>query len=445
MSFFDPQDKKNKPVLDYFENKTWLIVDSSSSTRTSIKKSIAQIGAKMSNIIDADNLKDAQSIMQNKHPQFVIGFNHLNGGDLAELYNIHMQSAPNRLQAGFFILAEEETIPEIAVSLDYEMDGIVALPFTGFTIIDTVLSGTKHKINPSPYVSKLEEGRAAIIANNLERASELLTSALELHAHPYEAYFFLGQIYNSYNLIERAVIAFEESHFHNADYFRALKHLSVIYFQTKDYKKAYDINFIMAQKYPILPEKIPELIRLSIINKKYEDINNYLKVFKEMKTANAETQISLAAGLAVLGKYFVMNNEKQKGIEALKTAFKFSNGKFEILNNLIATFEECQRLNVMLELFEAADLSIWPDNVQGLYFYTLHAVSPDDAQVIAVGEQILRKKVKDAKIYVGLIERSIKMRRKIGNIESLVLEACKYFPERKMYFEQMLETAKKSA
>lgn len=445
MSFFDPTDKKNKPVLDYFENKTWLIVDSSASTRTSIKKSIAQIGAKMSNMIDADNLKDAQTAMQTKRPHFVIGANHVNGGDLSSLYSVHIQSKPNRLDAGFFIIAEEETISEIAVSLEYEMDGIVALPFTGFTIIDTVLAGTKHKINPSPYVTKLEEGRTAFLDNKLERASELLTNALELHEHPYEAYFFLGQIYNSYNLIERALVAFEESLFHNSDYFRALKKLSKLYFQTKDYKKAYDINFIMAQKYPILPEKIPELIRLSIINKKYEDINSYLKVFKEMKSANAETQISLAAGLAVLGKYFINNNDSAKGIEALKTAFKFSNGKYEILNNLMKTLEECQRLNIMLELFESTDLELWPDNVQALYFHTLHRLSSDNALVIALGEQILRNKVKDPSIYVGLIERSINMHRKIGTIESLVLEACRYFPERKNEFEQLLEVAKKTA
>lgn len=445
MSFFDPQDKKNKPVLDYFENKTWLIIDHSAATRASVKKALTMIGAKQPNMFDADNITDAEAMITSKKINFILGPYQINGGLITSLFPLHLKSMPNRLNAAFFILSEEEAVTDIALALEYEMDGIITLPFTGFTIIDTVLEGVSRKITPSAYTIKMEEGRQAFLQGNVELATELFSSAAQLHAHPYEAYFYLGQIYQNSNLREEALAALEESFSHNGDYFRALKNLGTLYYQTKDYKKAYDINVLMAQKYPILPEKIPELIRLSIINKKYEDINNYLKLFSEMKTSNAATQVSLSAGLAVLGKYFINHNERDKAVDALKAAYKFSNGKYEILSNLMKTMEEGHCLNILLELFESSDLSLWSDNVQGLYFYTLHQISNDDATVISVGEQLLRKKVKDIFIYRGLIERGIKMHRKIGNIEGLVLEAVKNFPEHKDEFDVLLEKAKASA
>lgn len=442
MSFFDPQDKANKPILDYFENKIWLVVDASASTRTSIKKSVAQLGAKLSNMLDADNFADAKELVETKKPHFIIGHQTISGGKLTSLYSSHVKGQTNRLNAGFFILTEEENVSDIAAELEYEMDGIITLPFTALAVIDTVLEGSKHKISPSSYVSKVEEGRSFYLTGNFDKATELFNSALYLHEHPYEAYFFLGQIYNDRNLIEKAIGSYEESLAHNNEYFRTLKNLSGLYLKTKNYKKAYDINFLMAQKYPILTERIPELIRLSIINKKYEDINNYLKVFKEMKTSNVDTQLSISAGLAVLGKYFIHHNDKVKGVEALKAAYSFCNGKYEILDNIMNSFEACSCLHVLLELFDSTDLSMWSDSVQGLYFHTLHHVSRDDAQVLFIGEQLLKKKVKDPHIYVGLIERGIKMHRKIGNIEGLVLEAIKIFPEKKEEFEKLLESAK---
>jgi tetratricopeptide (TPR) repeat protein len=445
MSFFDPQDKKNKPVLDYFDNKTWLIVENSAQTRVSIKKALSMMGARNNNMFDADNFKDAQSIIVSKKPNFVFGSEKINGGLLTSLFKVHLINVPNRLNAGFFLLAEESLVTDIALALEYEMDGIVTLPYTGFTIVDTVLSGMTNKIYPSAYILKLEEARQLYLTDEKAKAIDLFSEAIELHTHPYEAHFFLGKIYEDNNLTEKAMVSFEESHLHNSDYFRALKHLGSIYYQTKDFKKAYEINFLMAKKYPVLPEKIPELIRLSIINKKYEDINNYLKIFSNTKTVKPETEVSLAAGLAVLGKYFVQNHENEKGLAALKAAFKFSNGKYEILDSIMNTFEECRSLDVLLELFDSTDLSQWSENIQGLYFHTLHYVSSDDAMVLSTGEQLLKKKIKNVHIYRGLIERAIRMHRKIGKIEGLVLEAITTFPDKRDEFEQMLELAKKNA
>lgn len=65
----------------------------------------------------------------------------------------------------------------------------------------------------------------------------------------------------------------------------------------KEYKKAYDMSFLLAQKFPTPPNKIPDLIRLSIINQRYEDINNYLKIFNFVSQIRA-LKFLLSAGLA---------------------------------------------------------------------------------------------------------------------------------------------------
>lgn len=439
---FDPTDKKNKPIIDYFENKTWLVLESSSSVRASIKKSIAQLGSKISNMIDADNFVDAQHLIETKKPHFVIGNNTIKGGSTVSLFDSHLKVSSNRLQSGFFVIADEYSMSQVASTLEYEMDGIITLPFSALKVMDCLVNGVKNKISPTPYQLKLEEGRTHYLTGDLESATACFQSALALHTRPYESLYFLGIIYNDNNLVDNAIASFEESVRHNSDCFKTLNCLSNLYFQTKNYKKAYDVNYLMVQKFPISPEKIPDLIKLSIINKKYEDINNYLQLIQCVKAPDSQTQISLAAGLAILGKYFLSQNDIDQAVEALTTSFKFSNGKYEILKNITYSFTECQKIDVLQALFEQVDLDIWPDKVKGLYFHCLQFTSNDDNYVIAFGEQLLKQRIKEVHIYKGLILRGIKMKRKLVIIDGLVFSAIKDFPEEKEEFEKLLANYK---
>ncbi len=442
--YFDPLDKKNKAILDYFENKTWLIIDASTSTRTSIKKSVVQIGSKLSNMIDCDNYTDALNIIETKRPHYIIGNNTINGGSSVGLFDHHLKNVPNRLGSGFFIIADSAAIEEVALALEYDMDGIIVQPFTGSSVIDSVLQSVKTKIAPSNYVTKIEEGRTSLLKGNLERAMESFQTAVKLNARPYEGFYFLGQLYTEYELKEKAISSYEESVQHNPEYFKSLNRLRSIYYHQNDYKKAYDINLTMAKKYPTPSNRIPELIRLSIINEKYEDINNYLKVYRTIQTPETRTQTSISAGLAILGKYFINQREIDKAVDALRGSFKFSNGKYEILKNISQSFEECDQLDILLNMFEETDLDLWPENVQGVYFHVIHRTSKDDQMVIMTGERLLAKKIKDVLIYRGLIERSINMKRKLGSLESLVLQATRDFPDHKSEFEDLLIKAQRA-
>ena len=442
--YFDPLDKKNKAILDYFENKTWLIIDASTSTRTSIKKSVVQLGSKLSNMIDCDNYTDALKIIETKGPHYIVGNNTINGGSSVQLFEPHLKKVSNRLGSGFFVIADSSAIEEVALALEYDMDGIIVQPFTGSSVIDSVLQSVKAKITPSNYASKIEEGRTSLLKGNLERAMESFQTAVKLNARPYEGFYFLGQIYTEYELKEKAISSYEESVQHNPEYFKSLNRLRSIYYHQNDYKKAYNINLTMAKKYPTPSNRIPELVRLSIINEKYEDINNYLKVYRTIQTPETQTQTSISAGLAILGKYFINQREIDKAVDALKGSFKFSNGKYEILKSISQSFEECEKLNVLLDMFEETDLDQWPENVQGVYFHVIHLTSKDDQMVIMTGERLLAKKIKDVLIYRGLIERSINMKRKLGSLESLVLQATRDFPDYKSEFEDLLIKAQRA-
>jgi DNA-binding response OmpR family regulator len=438
---FDPTDKKNQHYLDYFREKTWLIIEVSASTRSSIKKTIMQLGVVKENFFDAIDFNQANELIETSNPDFIITNKVLVGGSGLDLFSRHLKASPNRLESGFFILSDENSIAEIALVLEYEVDGMISLPFTGATIQNSIIEGVKDKIKPTSYQQKSEEGRVHYINKKFIEAKACLKAANLLDKKPFLGEYLLGQVFHDEEKLVEATQSYEKSIAANAHYYKPMSRLTQIYYQNKEYEKAYNLNLLMAQKYPIPPHKIPELIRLSIFNKKYEDIVNYSTLFNTIKNPSEEMQKYLSAGTAILGKYFFSNNEYEKGIEAFKTSFKNCNGKYEILKSITSTCEEHGKIDFLFELLEKSDLEKWPSSAQVFHFYTMHLTSTNDQQIITYGEKLIKNKVKDPMVYKVLIKRGIQAARKSSFIDGLVFEASNAFPDFRDEFNTL---AKKS-
>ncbi len=438
---FDPEDKKNKPILDYFESKTCLIVHSSSSIRNAIKRTMVQFGIKGTNVLDCATMTEAKNVIATKLPNYVITNRTIQDVNAMPLFDAHLQVIPNRIHGGFFVITEEKTVSEVGWALAYEMDGMIVLPLNATNLFNTFFKAISRKVNSTPYLDKIEEGRVHYLQGDLSVALNIFKESLALDKTPFESLSFIGQIQFEQNSVAEAIESYEESIKHNSQYFKSLKNLNQIYADLKNYKKCYEINVLMAQNYPTAPERIPELIRLSIVNQKYEDIDNYYKFFQTITNPNLQLQHYLAAGFAILGKYFAKTNDTKKGVEALKSAYQYSNGKYEILKSIAQSLQALKKLEVLLDLFDIndkAELSFRAKEIYVIQFQALQDSCSDDSSVVMLGEKYLKHNVIDVAIYTGIIERSIKLERDKWYIEGMILAAGRHYPEKIEEFEYKL-------
>lgn len=209
-NYFDPQAKENKVYLDYFETKKILIIDPSLSTRSSLKKTLLQIGAKQPNIFDTDNYKISLENIQLMKPDFVIASRFMAGGSVVDLFYEHQKTNPNRIKSGFFVITEENSLSEVAHSLNYEMDGLISFPFTGASVISAIIASTKHKVTPTPYLLKLNLGREQFVHNQMEFAQSFFEEALKLDDHPFEALYYLGSMHYKHGETAEAIEKLEK-------------------------------------------------------------------------------------------------------------------------------------------------------------------------------------------------------------------------------------------
>lgn len=441
-NYFDPTAKENKVIIDYFENKKWLVIEPSLSTRSSIKKSLTQIGAKQANMVDTDNLKMALELITLHKPDYILTNKFFTGGSVTDIFFHHLTSNPNRMNSGFYVITEENSLSEVAHALNYEMDGLISFPFTASNIISSVVQGVKPKITPNKYLLKFNQGKEQFLSGNSDFAQTFLEEALLLDNHPYEALYYLGEIHSQKNDIKEAIKHYEEALVHNENHYRTLYNLSKLYSKDGHYDMAYELSVNLVRKFPTPPEMIPDLVRLSIINKKYADIVNYYRLFSKLENPSADTQKSISAGLTILGIYFSNHHENEKAKDILLRALKYSNGKYEILESITKTFKKMNELEFLLAEFDNTDFTLWPESAQGFHFHALHLTSNDHQTVLSFGEKLLRAKIKNYYIDHDMIERGIMANRKLGVLEAMVMDAVKKFPEKSIVFENLLKKAK---
>lgn len=441
-NYFDPQAKENKIYLDYFENKKWLIIDPALSTRSSLKKTLQQIGSKQALMQDTDNFKMALETIQLLKPDFVIASRFMTGGSVVDLFYEHQKTNPNRLKSGFFVISEENSLSEVAHSLNYEMDGLISFPFTGASVISAIMASAKHKVDPTTYLLKLNLGREQYFNNQIDFAESFFEEALKLDDHPFEALYYSGLLHYKKGEIDQAIDKLEDAYFHNPNHFKTIHDLSIFYYEKHRYKDAYELSVALVQKFPTPPDIIPKLVHLSVINKNYGDIINYFKIFSKIENPPKNIQKSMSAGLATLGIYFSNTQNFEKARESLLLSFKYSEGKYEILETITRTFEKMNMLKALVDEFLNTDTEQWPPNSQGFYFHAVHKTVENHQEVMGLGDKLLRQKIKNPLIEIGMIERGIESKRKLGSIESLVQEASRKYPESAAIFEALLQKAR---
>ena len=87
---FNPHAKENKPLLKYFQGKTFLIVDPAKLIRPVIKKLMTEMGATAIEVSVTDKIEVSEKLVRNNAPHFVFCSVDVHGDSFNELLRLHL-------------------------------------------------------------------------------------------------------------------------------------------------------------------------------------------------------------------------------------------------------------------------------------------------------------------------------------------------------------------
>ncbi|HLE11152.1 MAG: hypothetical protein A2504_16730 [Bdellovibrionales bacterium RIFOXYD12_FULL_39_22] len=422
----------------YFKSKKMMLFEPSTSVRTTIRRLMVEFGIESGKQVVAADFHSALEIIKKDRPDYIFSCFEANRKNFVELLEAHLEVIPNRLHGGFYVLSEKNSMAIAAMVLDYDIDAFFSQPITYEAVRNSVLLSLTHKVDMDAYMKSVEDGKEKFRLAQYNTAQQMFDYATTLSKDVSLANAWLGNTYVRLNKLEEARAAYRKGLESNNKSYNCIKGLIDLSMQMKRYEDAYTFSKKLIENYPVNPNKIADLVRLSITNHKYEDVVNYCKIFSGLEEKTDAVKKHLAAGLAVCGKYLIAKQDKENGVNALMEAAKLSDGKREILYSVIKSLLQVGAKNKAQQVLEeysndqtdAADFSIM--ELEIVY------ETEDPGRAFNLGSSLLKKGIKDHRVFEIVIKTSLSLGRDMGAIENITFDAIKAHPDKKELFNGLL-------
>lgn len=436
------QDTSALVFTKWVQDKRIVIADCSNSSRANISSSLTKMGAKISNIRLCANFTDAKHAVETHKPQLVVADYDLGKSCGLDLFQTLRELDPIQAKSTVFILVTGNTSQTaVAKAAEEDCDTFIIKPFTADSIRSSIMKAVVSKVAPSEYMQRINKGKELLEKSSYEEAEKEFAAAKKLNNSPSLACFYTGQTELLKKLLDDARGEFEEGLGYNKIHFKCLVGMFDILMGQKKYNTAYEVIKKISQYFPANPKRLTTVLRLAIMTQSYADVERYYQLFTNIETRNDEMVRYVCAALIVCGKYYLQNSASTRAIELFTKAAATATDKGKILKEVIFSLIE-NRMTEEAKKF----LNKFPPELQKGYDYLTSKLLVDDTAenaaglTIKNGKQLIQLGIKEPRIYLTLIRRSVQIRQS-NEAQSFVQAAQKIWPEQSASFEDALKKA----
>lgn len=292
-----------------------LIVDKNPSSRTRLLKLMYDMGCSRTNLYSVASIAEAEVIIQHKNIGIVLSDYFIGGGSGFDLFKMIRKSRPEDRKLTLILVTSNISQTAVAKAAEENVDSFIIKPYTIQSIQENLISTIAAKVRPSPYILKIEEGKALIAEKKFDEAKQVLEEAKALHTKPALALFYIGQADYLQQAIKNAEGSYGTGLTFNNIHYKCLIGLYELFVEQRKYNQAYQVVKKIAKFFPANPDRIAEVIHLAIRTQNFEDLQMYYDIFITLDERNEKMKNYMGAGLYVGGKHYLMKDEVN---EALK-------------------------------------------------------------------------------------------------------------------------------
>lgn len=439
------REREAEAFVKFLESRKILIADPSASARSGLFRVFQELGTKAGQVILVNSFKQAIDEMVASKPHIVVAEYDLGKRCGLDLLQSQREQRPKETKETLFIVVTSNTSQSaVARSAEEDIDAYVLKPFTVELVRRTIMKAALAKIKPPEYVVTIEQGKELLAQGKLPEAEKLFEKAFGMDPSPSLACYYLGQVKFLRTIMNEAKGSYEQGLNYNKIHYKCLVGLYELLASQKAHSSAYEVIKRISQYFPANPKRLSEVLRLAIVNGKYEDVEKYYAIFCNIDDRDELLIKYICAALVVCGRYYLNQNFKSRALELFQKAGATGTGRTKILREIVQAlldFEMAKEAKVYLSKFPP-ESQIEPDYLL-MSFQVLNAEG-NVSKVVDFGRELLSKGIKDERLYSIMIRRSMEAKL-TSAAESLLHEAILSYPDRKAQFEQLVRSKAQTA
>lgn len=425
---------------NFFKGKEAVIIDPSSSTRATIKRVLSSIGFPIGNIHIVPDYFQAIEVIKDKMAAIIFTAADIGKEKTAEdLLELHLDLIPNRENCVFMVISKHNSEASAAAYLDTEVDNYICQPFNTETLQSSVMKAFKQKVTQTAYDREVCKIKSLIYTKEFDEAKQRAEKSLTMNKNQAWSYFLLGNIEEVQSNFQAAIDQYRKALDSDTSHYQTLSGLMRCYQSLKMYADAYDAATLLLDQYPLSINSIPDLIRISLANQKFEDLEKISAVLVQIPDLSPTIKLQISAGLALCGKHLLKNQNRELGVKSLKKALETCDFNPNIVLSVGQTYVDSALYKEAMNVLNQYDDKLGAmASFKVLELEVFYRTGEKKGHIISLGNQLLKKNIKQPKVYEIMLEASRELNRRPEAIEQIVFDATKDYPELKGHFQKYL-------
>jgi CheY-like chemotaxis protein len=306
---------KKEVFKKFIEENEILVVDKNPGSRNRLLKIVVDMGAKRHLVHTASGLIEATNILKEKKITLVLSDYMVAGGSGFDLFKMLREQQPQNKNLCLVLVTSNISQTAVAKAAEEDVDSFIIKPYTLQSIQENLMATVIAKIQPSPYMVKIDEAKKLIQNNDLDKATEVLKEAMNLNSKPALALFYIGQIEYMRTFIDEAKDSYQEGLSFSTIHFKCLVGLYELFLREKKFSEAYQIVKKISKYFPANPDRLSQIIRLAVRTENYKDMQFYYDIFISLEERPSVLMNYMGAGLFVSAKYLLVNQDPATALQ----------------------------------------------------------------------------------------------------------------------------------
>ncbi|OFZ82424.1 MAG: hypothetical protein A2583_03725 [Bdellovibrionales bacterium RIFOXYD1_FULL_53_11] len=306
-------------TLDYFRAQTILIVDTAQGSRQHLLGCLNRMEVPMAQVHDCDSHDEAVSLIKSFRPTVLMCEYMIGKRYSFELFD-QQRGITGGMESFSVVITGNHSQMAVARAAEEDVDCFVIKPFSPESLVAVFDEAIKMKFTPNDYKKLVDSAALAIGVGRPADALKILEKAVGLHQHPALAHYYIAQAHeklgNDNDARFHYLLGLESNNVH----YRCLRDLCRLLVNQREFAQAYEVAKSLIRHYPANPDHLEMVLRLAILNKRFEDIENCYNLLMEYEDSREQFQKQLASGLMTAARHYFSNNLSERAGVLLQKA-----------------------------------------------------------------------------------------------------------------------------
>lgn len=431
--------KEVEAIKNFLKHKKVLIASDNTTDRTTWKKIFIELGASTSNLLNATSIAEAIEIINDNDVHIVFSAYSFDRDTAIEIIDTHTLKFPDRSNHIYIMASDKNSLAVAACAAEHDIDALLIKPYNINDLNQSVSQAINSKINLSKEMKFYYEIRKDIVDGNFDQALEKANHLKEKKPESALPFVLHGLIEHTQGNLENAIKVWVDGLEKDSIHHTLLHKIFDTYIDLKQFKEAYPYSQTLCEKYPINPERIPNLIRVSLSTENYQNLIDFCKMILDVESNLRSIQRPVAAALAICAKNLAGDEDnyelvKEASLKAMELTEHTSQIYFTCLENLIANGD----YRIAHEKLDEIPTDDMTKDLLFLELKVLNMTEKTKGEAFIKAQSLLKLDYKTSEFYKILLELSVHTGKKAAYIEELVFDAIKLYPNEEEEFKKFL-------